>query len=304
MTPFELTTSISNLKELDEKVLSPYQGIYLGNAFCAQYEGNFLTDFSALEQGVKQVKAWGKRVYLCTPAAPLTPELPAVENLLWQAAKLGVDALEVHNLGVVRMARRLCPQIPLHIGGLANLYTGATANLLKTWGAVRVTPNYELSLDEVAQIQQEAELPVELLLHGKMPLGISENCFLINYQTESKLACPQICREDFWLEAKGWELKAYGFLTLSGKDVCMLEHLPLIWQRGFRTFRIEAISEKPLYRQKVGEIYLQALRVASNGTFKFQKTWHQDLKQLSAKGFCNGFYFAQSGKEYIGKYEG
>lgn len=303
MTSFELTTSISNPRELEEKVLSPYQGIYLGNAFCAQYEDNFLADFSALEHGVKQVRAWGKKAYLCTPAAPLTPDLPAVEKNLQAAAELSVDALEVHNLGVVRMARRLCPQIPLHIGGLANLYTSATANLLKAWGAARLTPNYELSLEEMAQIQQDAQLPVELLLHGKMPLGLSEKCFLLNYQKESELSCPQICQEDFWLEARGWELKAYGFLTLSGKDVCMLEHLPLLWQHGFRTFRVETISEKPQYRQKVGEIYHQALLKAANGAFKLQKNWEKALKQLSAKGFCNGFYFTQSGKEYIGQWQ-
>jgi putative protease len=301
MTPFELTTSISNGKELDEKILAPYQGIYLGNAFCAEYEGNFLADFSALKRGVTQIKSWGKRAYLCTPAAPLTPDLPQVEKILLEALKLPVDAIEVHSYGVMRMAQRLCPRIPLHLGGLSNLYTGATANIVKSWGVKRVTPNYELSLEDMTRIQQESQLPVELLLHGKMPLGISEKCFLLNYQEESKLACPQICQEDFWLESRGWELKTYGLLTLSGKDVCMIEHLPLIWQKGFRTFRVEAISEKPLYRQKVGEIYCQALQAVTNGNFKFTPPWSRDLKSLSAKGLCNGFYFGQAGKDYVGQ---
>ncbi len=40
--PFELATAISSVHDLRASDLGPYDAVYLGNLYCARYEGNLL----------------------------------------------------------------------------------------------------------------------------------------------------------------------------------------------------------------------------------------------------------------------
>src|ERR1019366_639919 len=123
MGPFELNTTISNLRNLRESDLSAYDAVYLGNIYCRIFEDNFLERLDDLEEGIALVKGQGLRAYVTSYAAPRND--------------------------VLRMVHDQFPGMPAHIGGFANVYTDAGAEVLKEYGAVRFTPNYEISLDEV-----------------------------------------------------------------------------------------------------------------------------------------------------------
>ena len=133
----------------------------------------------------------------------------------------------------------------MHVGGFANVYTAAGVEVLRGFGAVRFTPNYELSLDEISEITTACDAPMELLVHGKMPLGVSDYCFLLEYEEKWGVKCPDLCQKELFLKKDDWAMKSLGKGIVSGKDVCMLEHLPRLLAAGHRYFRIETISEEP-----------------------------------------------------------
>ena len=70
MGPFELNTTISNLRNLRESDLSAYDAVYLGNIYCRIYEDNFLERLDDLEEGIALVKGQGLRAYVTSYAAP------------------------------------------------------------------------------------------------------------------------------------------------------------------------------------------------------------------------------------------
>src|ERR1019366_6015211 len=149
MGSFELNTTISNLRSLLESDLSAYDAVYLGNIYCRLFEDNFLERTDDLKEGIARVKDQGLRAYVTSFAAPRNDALPKVQIALETAAAAGADAIEGHNLGVLRMVHEQFPGMPSHVGGFANVYTDAGAEVLKDYGAVRFTPNYEISLDEM-----------------------------------------------------------------------------------------------------------------------------------------------------------
>ena len=220
--------------------------------------------------------------------------------MLAAAAEGGADAVEVHNLGVVRMAHEEFPQLPLHIGGFANVYTAAGVEVLRDLGAVRFTPNYELSLDEINEITGECGAAMELLIHGKMPLGVSDYCFLLDYEEKWGVKCPDLCQKDLFLKQGDWAMKTVGKGILSGKDVCMLEHLPRLLAEGHRHFRVETLSESPAYRREVAAVYRAALDRAFAGDDLVDSEWAETLFRHAHVGLCNGFYFGKSGMDYAG----
>ena len=171
---FELNTTIANLRDLRASDLRDYDGVYLGDIYCRLYEANFLEQLGDLRDGLHILQDQGKRAYVTTYAAPRNDFLPKVRKMLEVSVAAGAQAVEVHNLGILRIVHEEFPQLPVHIGGFANVYTDSGAEVLRGLGAVRFTPNYELSLDEINEITTACGAPMELLVHGKMPLGISD----------------------------------------------------------------------------------------------------------------------------------
>lgn len=298
--PFELNTTISNLRDLSISDLSPYDAVYLGNITCRLYEANLLERFDDLQQAIASVRGQGLKAYVTTYAAPRNDFLPKLRKALAVAVEAGAEAVEVHNLGVLKIVHESYPGLSVHIGGFANVYTDAGAEVLRRFGAVRITPNYELSLDEIGQIQRQVGVAMELLIHGKMPLGISDHCFLLEYEEAWGMQCPDLCQQDLFLKQGEWAMKSIGKGVLSGKDVCMLEHLPRLVAEGHACFRVEAVSESPAYRSEVGRVYREALEAAFAGMDGIEQRWWSALRGHARVGLCNGFYFGRSGMEYLG----
>lgn len=300
MSPFELNTTIANLRDLKESDLSDYDGVYLGDIYCRIYEANFLEQLGDLEEGLRILQDQGKRAYVTTYAAPRNDFLPKVRKMLEASAAAGAEAVEVHNLGILKIAHDEFPQLPVHIGGFANVYTAPGAEVLRGFGAVRFTPNYELSLDEIHEITTVCGAPMELLVHGKMPLGISDYCFLLEYEEKWGIKCPDLCQKELFVKQGDWAMKSVGKGILSGKDVCMLEHLPRLLTEGYRHFRIETVSESPAYRSEVAAVYRAALNRAFAGDGKLDEGWWETIRRHARIGLCNGFYFGKSGMDYAG----
>ena len=300
MRAFELTTTISNLRSLRDSDLSAYDGVYLGNIYCRAFEENFLERMDDLKEGIARVHDQGLLAYVTSYAAPRNEAFPKVQKAIETAAEAGADGIEVHNLGVLRLLHEQFPGIPAHIGGFANVYTDAGVQVLKEYGAVRFTPNYEISLDEVKAITDGTALPAELLIHGKMPLGISDYCFLLEYEKNWPEKCPTLCQQRLFLKQGDWAMRTVGKGVLSGKDVCMLEHLPELIAAGHRLFRIEAAYETPAYRLEVAKIYRAALERALAGDGTVDEPAWNTIREHTAVGLCNGFYFGHTGSEYLG----
>ena len=300
MNQFELNTTIANLRDLRESDLRDYDAVYLGDIYCRIYEANFLEHLGDLKEGLHILQDQGKRAYVTTYAAPRNDFLPKVRKMLEVSATAGAQAVEIHNLGILKIAHDEFRELPVHIGGFANVYTDAGAEALRGFGAVRFTPNYELSLDEIHEITTACDAPMELLVHGKMPLGISDYCFLLEYEEKWGIKCPDLCQKELFLKQGDWAMKSVGKGILSGKDVCMLEHLPRLLAEGHRYFRIETVSESPAYRREVASVYRAALDRTIGGDGAVDEGWWETLQRHARIGLCNGFYFGRSGMDYAG----
>ena len=303
MQNFELNTTISNLRSLRESDLGSYDAVYLGNIYCRSFEDNLLEKMPDLRDAIARVKDLGLRAYVSTYAAPRNDSLAKVEQALETAAEAGADAVEVHNLGVLRTVHEKFPTMPVHIGGFANVYTDAGAAVLRDYGAVRFTPNYEISLEELKSIASASRLPAEILIHGKMPLGVSDYCFLLEYEEKWPDKCPVLCQKSLFLKQGEWAMRSVGKGVLSGKDVCMLEHLPVLAAAGCSSFRIEAAYETPAYRAQIARIYRAALECVGATELVIEESAWELIRSHTEVGLCNGFYFGRSGADYIGKGE-
>jgi putative protease len=299
--PFELVVSVSSPGELSGTDLSPYDAVCLGSPYCRRVEGNYAELHERLGEAVVRLHGVGKGAYVATPATPREADLPYVSRLIDAAVEAGADALEIHNMGVLRILREKGRPIPAHMGAYANVYTHLAAGVMRDAGAVRVRPNAEVALEEMGTIAREGGVEVELLVHGKIPLGVADRCFLLTEPEETDPKCPTVCREEHWLTSRDWVLKTVGKGVLSGRDMCMLEHLPRLLGDGFRVFRVEGLYESAAYRSEIGAVYREALgRAAAGGEYRVEESWAETVRRHAPKGLCNGYYFGTAGRKYVG----
>lgn len=294
----ELSTDLFDLEQLRETDLSPYDAFYLGNPYCLLHKGNFLMSPEDTLEAANVLRREGKRIYITTPTAPRGEELDRVDAIFGIAREIEVDGMEFHNLGILYKASRELDGIPAQAGVFANIYTQVAASLLTEYGVVRVRPNVEVSLDEMEIIEQESPVSVSLTLHGKIPLGIVADCFLLE-EGRAKDGCPDACLKPAWLKARDWTIKHVGRGIYSGLDLCLIEHLDGIIAKGFRHFRIESGYETGTYRSQVGKVYRDGLERALSGTFYPSDEWRGILRKNARLGFCNGYLFGRSGRVYV-----
>jgi putative protease len=296
----ELILTVSSPRELEGTGLEAYDAVCLGNPYCRRIDGNYAERLSLLPGAVRALREAGKKVYVTSPAAPRGRDLPQVERLIDAAADAGAQAIEVHNMGVLRILREKGCPLPAHMGAFANVYTHMSAKVMREYGAVRVRPNAEVSLREMEIVGREGGVEVEVLLHGKIPLGVTDQCSLLSETEETDPRCPAACEAEHWLTTRQWTLKTVGKGILSGKDMCLLEHLPRILEAGFSVFKIEGLYETHAYRTEIGRIYREALEAAVSGPFAVRPRWAEIVRRHAYEGLCNGYAFGETGRTYLG----
>ncbi len=285
----ELTTGIPNLESMSECSIKPYDAIYLGMPYCWEYEGNLIANPDDLRAGAEMVREMGKKAYATTFAVPRNRDLERVYRMIDAAAEV-CDGIEASNLGVIRYISKEFPDVRLIAGGLANVYTVSTAEFLYSIGVDRIIPAYELAVEDIEKMK-ETGVEIEVVVHGKIPVGIGHECFLKRFADAVRKECPKICREEMYFKSEDLVLKPFGHATLSGKDVCMYEHIEVL--NFADAFRIEAVSERIGYREKVGTIYRRLLERG------FSRSDLELLKSLAENGVANGYYFNRAGQIYV-----
>jgi putative protease len=302
---FELSTNVASPQQLRRGDFSAYDALYLGDFSCLNYPGNFSADPESLAEAVDRVRALGKKCYLRLYAVPSNHDLPALRRVIEAALPLPFDAFEVHNLGVLQMLREMGCTKPLHLGVFGNLYTDATARVVKDYGVTRVYPNPELSLKEAIYIRDHTPIQVLIPVHGKIPLVVSETCFILEHSgANPDEKCTFPCAKDHWLTraAGDWSLKDTGRMTLSGSDLCMLEHIDALAAANLTAFYVQSHGESSEYIAAVGRIYREALTRAFSGQpLGALDDSLRELAGLAKMGLCNGYYFESAGRQYVGR---
>ena len=301
----ELSTNISNYEQLVSTDISAYDAIYLGDVTCPIYPGNFCSNLANLEDAIKHLKKLNKKSYLRLYSVPENKDMVWMKSVIKKAIELKVDAFEVHNLGVLMILKELNNTIPLHFGVFGNIYTMETIKILQDYGVTRVQPSPELSIEEAIFIKDETPIETTFAVHGKIPLVVSETCFIMEQNGNDESDCGFACSKDHWLTRQqgDWSMKDTGRMTLSGKDLCMVEHIEDLMSKGVENFLIQSHGESSEFIEMTGRIYKDVIEKVSNKEELELESKVADLTELAHEGLCNGYYFGSTGSQYHGREE-
>jgi putative protease len=212
-----------------------------------------------IERAVDFAHLFNARVYATVNTIIYESELKAVEKMIRSLYNIGVDALIVQDLGVLRMD---IPPIALHASTQCDTRTPAKAKFLEAAGFSQIVPARELSLEETATICNAVSVPVEVFVHGALCVSYSGDCYA-SYATTGRSAnrgeCAQLCRLPYTLSDRHGNILIADKHILSLKDLNRSAMLADLLKAGVSSFKIEGRLKDADYVKNVVAAYRRAL---------------------------------------------
>ena len=178
-------------------------------------------------------------------------------------------------------------------------------------GATRLVLPRELSLKEIKEIREAADVELETFIHGALCYCYSGQCLmssLIGGRSGNRGRCAQTCR-----------LPMNGRLLMNLKDICTLDILPQILDAGVVSLKIEGRMKSPRYAAGVVSVYRKYLdrlsdsaaagrsedrppkaNASSSGRWTVDPADRELLRELFDRGgFSEGYYRCHNGASMI-----
>ncbi len=234
------------------------------------------------------------RGYVTLNTLLFPPELPAAARLLAALAQAGADAVIVQDLGLLRLARRLAPTLPVHASTQMTQTTAEGIALLAALGVQRVIVARELSVPELGRLVAAAPLPIEIFIHGALCISFSGQCLASAAfwdRSANRGTCAQACRLPYELIVDGQPVARHGRrYPLSAQDLCAPQFIPRLAEIGVAALKIEGRLKSPAYVAAATRFYRAALDACATGA-PFDPTPQQqaELAQAFSRGSGPGF---------------
>ena len=195
----ELLVPAGSLEVLKTAVIFGADAVYIGGeAFGLRAKAkNFSTEEMA--EGIAFAHEHGVKVHVTANILAHNADLTGAEAYFREMKELKPDALIIADPGMFVLARRICPEIDIHISTQANNTNYMTYRFWYEQGAKRVVSARELSLQEIKEIRAHIpeEMEIESFVHGAMCISYSGRSLLSNYFTGRDAnhgACTHPCR--------------------------------------------------------------------------------------------------------------
>jgi U32 family peptidase len=223
-------------------------------------------------------------------------ELPVAEEALAAIALAGADAIIVQDLGAARLARSVCPELPLHASTQMTISSAEAAAIAAGLGVTRVVLPRELSIDEIAQMAKHTDLELECFVHGALCVSWSGQCLTseaLQSRSANRGQCAQSCRLPYDLIVDGRKDLSHGEqlkYLLSPRDLAAYDLLPQLLRAGVSCFKIEGRMKGPEYVANVVDKYRRALDAArEEAPYPLDARDEEELRYSFSRSFTHGF---------------
>ena len=237
-------------------------------------------------------------------------ELPVAEQALADIARAGADAIIVQDLGAARLARSVCPELPLHASTQMTVSSAEAAEIAKGLGVTRVVLPRELSIAEISEFAKHTDLELESFVHGALCVSWSGQCLTseaLQHRSANRGQCAQSCRLPYDLivdgrhqtalrRTDGPQLNAKTSADdqlkylLSPRDLAAYDLLPELLAAGVSCFKIEGRMKGPEYVANVVDKYRRALDAAIElRPSPLTARDEEELRYSFSRSFSHGF---------------
>ena len=265
-----------------------------------------------MEEGIAFAHEHGAKVYVTANIFAHDADLEGAAAYFRELSEIGPDAVLVADPGMFMLAKRNAPNLELHISTQANNTNYETCLFWHELGAKRIVTARELSLREIKDIREHIpdELEIESFVHGAMCISYSGRCLLSSYlagRDANRGLCTHPCRWKYAVmeetrpgEYMPIEENERGTFIFNSKDLCMIEHLPDLYEAGIDSFKIEGRMKTALYVATAARTYRLAMDAYERDPKEYEEKlpwFREQIADCTYRKFTTGFFYGRPDQE-------
>ena len=265
-----------------------------------------------MEEGIAFAHEHGAKVYVTANIFAHDADLDGAAAYFRELSEIRPDAVLVADPGMFMLAKRNAPDLELHISTQANNTNYETCLFWHGLGAKRIVTARELSLREIKDIRAHIpdELEIESFVHGAMCISYSGRCLLSSYlagRDANRGLCTHPCRWKYAVmeetrpgEYMPIEENERGTFIFNSKDLCMIEHLPDLYEAGIDSFKIEGRMKTALYVATAARTYRLAMDAYERDPKEYEERlpwFREQIADCTYRKFTTGFFYGRPDQE-------
>ena len=297
MKRVELLAPAGDMDSLLAAVNNGADAVYIGGKkFGARkFAHNF--DEQELKEAIQVCHTHGVKLYVTVNTLIHDTELEEALQELKFLYEIGVDAVIIQDIGLIRLARKYLKNLELHASTQMHTTNEEALEELKELGIKRAVLAREMTKEEIASLDTDLEL--EVFVHGALCVSYSGQCLfssLVLNRSGNRGECAGMCRLPYRLKVDGTVQKKEGSYLLSPKELMTLPKLKEILDLDkISSFKIEGRMKNATYVGYVTKLYRTAIDAYYNQKeYLLSTTEENNLKSLFNREFTLGHFFKDS----------
>lgn len=275
-----------------------------------RYGLRLAAEFSREEckEAIRIARDFGKKVYIAVNAIFHNDKVDELNDYLLFCQEAGADAVVFGDPAVLMAARESTPDLPLHWNTETTATNYFTCNYWGKRGAKRAVLARELSMDSIIEMKENAEVEIEIQVHGMTCMFQSKRSLLGNYflyqgkalEIENRKESKNMLLHDVERSNKYPIFEDdNGTHIMSPNDMCIIDELQEMIDAGVDSFKIEGILQKPEYVTKVTSLYRTAIDACAGDpeAYEAQKDqWLEAIEEMQQphRPLDTGFFFKET----------
>ncbi len=208
----ELLSPAGNLLKLKYALAYGADAVYAGvPKFSLRTRENDF-DEKTLQQGIQYTHELGKKLYLTLNIFAHNTKINSFLKELEKVVQWKPDGLIMADPGLVDIALKRYPEIPIHLSTQANVTNWTTVQFWRDLGVKRIILSRELSIKEIREIHEQVpDVELECFVHGAICIAYSGRCLITNYMNHrdaNQGTCTNSCRWQYSVEEDPESMRA------------------------------------------------------------------------------------------------
>ncbi|MFD2446156.1 peptidase U32 family protein [Bacillus sp. CGMCC 1.16607] len=241
-----------------------------------------------IRKSIQIAHANGKKVYVAMNAIFHNEKIDELGEYIQFLQDVQVDAIVFGDPAIIMTVREVAPTMPLHWNTETTATNWFTCNYWGKRGAKRAVLAREINMDAIIEMKENAEVEIEVQVHGMTAMFQSKRSLLGNYfeyqgtemQIENRKQQKNMILHD---KERGNKYPIFedenGTHIMSPNDICIIDELQDLLEAGVDSFKIDGILQTSDYIINVTKLYREAI----DSYFEDQDLYDEKKSELLEK---------------------
>jgi len=261
-----------------------------------------------VQKAIELAHSKGKKVYVAMNAIFHNEKIAELSDYIQFVSAAKADAIIFGDPAVLMTAREIAPEMKLHWSTETTGTNWFTCNYWGQKGAKRAVLAREINMDAIVETKENAEVEIEVQVHGMSCMFQSKRSLLGNYyEYQGKVLEVENrnMEKNMFLHDKERENKypifedENGTHIMSPSDICIIDELQEMLEAGVDSLKIDGILKSSEYILAVTKAYREAIDLFIEDPDAYEDKKDELLAaieeiQPANRSLDTGFYFKET----------